>query len=221
MSKREPSPVDFLRTYSVQELEHIAKEQLKLLGDELTIPVDIERIVEEMPSVDFDIYPKLKANYNLLGMVGPDESGKILVYVDSDLADSAHSLPRYRMTVAEELAHLLLHRQAIERVTSIDDFKAMHNHRKWYLYERNAKRLAAALLMPAPYILDDSRSWYKKIVSYVGYSKPEIIKKVIKNKLADKYVVSVLSMEYRLSEWPINVMSKIDEAAKHSLDFLD
>jgi hypothetical protein len=218
----EPSkpPSAHLRTYKVWELERIAQTQLNRLQDDFSLPVDIEKVLEETPGVDLDIWPKLQANHGLMGMVGTDDTGTMIVYIDDDLADADHLLRRYRMTVAEEYAHILLHRDAIGKVRSPADFKELHNDPDWQTYDRNAKRLAAALLIPASQVLSDSRLLYSKMVSVAGYGDPEAIKKMIKNKLADRYVVSTLSMGYRLSEWPVEVMSKIDEAVQHQLAFL-
>jgi hypothetical protein len=40
---------------------------------------------------------------------------------------------------------------------SIEDFEVFQNHPEWHKHDRNAKRLAAVLLLPSETILDDSR----------------------------------------------------------------
>jgi len=215
-------PVNHLRTYDVAELERIAHEQLSKLGSGFTIPPDIDYIIEQLPGVDLDYYPALRDNYGLDGMVGLDlDTGEIIIYIDETLATS-ESLPRrYRMTVAEELAHLVLHRKAIESVRESTDFQGLHKLGNWYDYERNAKRLAAMILMPSEYILKHSRDLYHKIVSQVGFDNVEIVKKFSATELADHYEVSLQTMKNRLAEWPIKVIEKIDEAMQNRLDFLD
>ena len=123
------------------------------------------------------------------------------------------------MTVAEEFAHSLLHEKAIKNIRSIKDFTALHNHPDWHKHERNAKRLAAALLMPSENILNDSRTLYKELVAITGCDSSETIKKYLANILAEKYEVSLYAMKIRLSEWPIKVMDKIDQALQNKLDF--
>jgi len=60
-------------------------------------------------------------------MVGVDlDTGEIIIYIDETLATSESLLRRYRMTVAEELAHLILHRKAIESVRDPTDFQGLH-----------------------------------------------------------------------------------------------
>lgn len=215
-------PASHLRTYSVAELERIAHEQLRNLGSGLTIPLDVDYVIEQLPSADLDYYPALRDNYGLDGMVGVDlDTGEIIIYIDETLATSESLLRRYRMTVAEELAHLILHRKAIESVRDPKDFQGLHKLPNWYDYERNAKRLAAMILMPSEYILKHSRHLYHEIVTHVGFDNVEFVKKFLISKLADRYVVSPQTMKIRLGEWPIKVIDKIDQAMRDKLDFLD
>lgn len=215
------NPANHLRTYDIPELERIAHEELRKLHD-ITIPVDIETIVEKFHNIEIDVQRGLKDNYYTWGMVGPDlDKKKFVILIDDQLLDLDHLYKIYRMTVAEELAHVLLHGDAIEKVRNIQDFKALQNHPNWHEHDRNAKWLAAALLMPPGYILDDSRKLYKQLVSTAGFGDPKGVKKYIRNLLADKYHVSVSAMEYRLKNWPINVVEKIDQAMQNRLDFLD
>jgi hypothetical protein len=227
MTAHRTNPADLLRTYSVAELERIAEEYHGKSGDGFYIPVDIDLLVEKREDVDLDIWPGMQANHKLLGMVGinPQEEKKIRIYIDADLADRAEMRNRYRMTIAEELAHVLLHRPAIESVAHPDDFKFIQTHPQWYEYERNAKRLAAALLMPAQYLIEDARKLYTEIIHKLPvqykYTNASAVQKTIVAALAKRYEVSFQSMEYRLNEWPIQVLRKIDEAMKNQMSFLD
>jgi len=214
-------PARHLKTYKIKQLERIAWEQLKRL-QWLTIPVDIERIVEATPKIVIDVKRELKETHHIWGMVAVNIDNKnLVILVDEKLMDLDSLSKIYRMTIAEEFAHILLHRDAIEKVKSIEDFKSLQNHPNWHEHDRNAKWLAAALLMPAGYILDDSRQFYKQLVSKVGFNDPRVVQKYIRNLLADKYDVSVSAMNYRLENWPVNVVDKINQAMQEKLDFLD
>lgn len=215
-------PASYLRIYNIPELERIAHKQLKTLANGFAIPVDVEHIVEELPSVDLDYYPCLRSNYGLDGMIGRDpDTNEIIIYIDEELATSERLLRRYRMTIAEELAHLILHRKAIESVENPDDFLFLHKLPEWYKYERNAKKLAAMILMPSECVLEHSRNLYREIISHVGFDNPEVVKNFLASKLADRYEVSLQTMKIRLEEWPVNVMDKINRAMQDKLDFLD
>ncbi|MBN1796703.1 MAG: ImmA/IrrE family metallo-endopeptidase [Sedimentisphaerales bacterium] len=216
------NPADYLKTYQLPELEKIAHKEIKKLGDSLTIPVDIEEIVENFNDIEIDIHRGLKDNHHTWGMVSRDlETDKFVIMVDDTLLDIDHLKKIYRMTIAEEFAHILLHKKAIEKVSTLDDFKALQNHGNWHKHERNAKRLAAMILMPSANVLNDSRKLYTQFVQHIGFEKPQVLKKFLTSKMADRYEVSNQSMTFRLDEWPIKVLSKIDEAMKNQLDFLD
>lgn len=215
------NPADYLKTYTVNQLEAIACEQLKKLRG-LTIPIDIETIVEDFQKIDIDVKRGLKDRHKLWGMVSTDlDTGDILIVVDDQLLDLDHLFRIYRMTIAEEFAHLLLHRDAIIRIKNIEDFEALQKHQDWHKHDRNAKWLAAALLVPAGHVLDDSRKFYRQLVSTVGYGDLNVVQKYLRNLLADKYLVSVSAMSYRLQNWPVNVVEKVERAIRDELPFLD
>jgi len=219
----EPQPFDYIKTYNVFELERIACRYVNQLGENLKIPVDIELIVERN-GIELDIWPALAANHKIYGMVGRNpDTGKIIIQVDDKLADEEYRKQIYRMTIAEEFAHILLHRKAIENVNSPEDFKILQTHSFWHEHDRNAKRLAAALLMPASYIKEDSQKLYKvtcQTLKRINYKYNQTVKNIITRQLAEKYAVSQSSMSYRLNEWPIRIFDMIDKAMKNKVDFL-
>ena len=122
------------------------------------------------------------------------------------------------MTVAEEFAHGLLLGDAIRAVTSTEE---LQKHPDWHIHDRNAKRLAAALLMPAVNIAKDARAYYTDLVNITGFADPDSVKKYLVKQMAERYDVSLASMRFRLNEWPIKVFDKIDQAMKDKLDFLE
>lgn len=217
------SASDYLQTYTASELEKHAQQQLQELKrfGHFTIPVDIEAIVEKL-NIEIDVKRGLKEVHCIWGMVAVDlDTNGLVILVDDKLLDSDSHRNLYRMTVAEEFAHSLLHKNAIDKIKTVEDFKALQNHIEWHTHERNAKRLAAALLIPSGNVLDDSRQLYSQMVTIAGYDNPEIIKKYIANDLAKRYEVSPQAMKIRLNEWPVKAMERIDRAMKNGLDFLD
>jgi Zn-dependent peptidase ImmA (M78 family) len=224
MSAHRQNPADLLREYTVAELERIAEQYHAKTADGFTVPVDIDFIIESTPGINLDIYPRLKANHGILGMAGVNEDGTLTIYIDDELMDQDSQQRRARMTLAEEFAHILIHGEAIRHVKSTKDFGLIHNHPKWPIFDRNAKRLAAALLMPARTVIEDSSEWYSKVIAALPanmrYSNIPAVQKTVISKLADKYDVSFMSMQIRLGEWPIKVLEKIEEAMREGMDFL-
>lgn len=140
--------------------------------------------------------------------------------MDEDLADADHRRNFYRMTVAEELAHVVLHAEVIKRVVTIDDFRQLQQHTMWYEAERNAKRFAAALLMPPEEVLRESNRIYRELVRIAGYGNVEAIKKHLRSQAAKLFEVSLKTMSIRLDEWPMRVNKKVEEAMDARLETL-
>jgi hypothetical protein len=132
----------------VGEIERKAQQFLiERLGENIDIPVDVEFLLESIPGVDLDCHRGLREQHNIDGMVMRNvEMGTLLVLIDEYLMDRQGN--RYRMTVAEELGHIVLHRELIEQIRGIQDIQELHHHKNMPLMERNAKRFAAAILMP-------------------------------------------------------------------------
>src|SRR5262249_27208978 len=131
------------------------------------IPVDVDLLVEKAESITLDVWPKLQANHQILGMVLRDvDSGELFIFIDEDLADNdtPNGLARYRMTVAEELAHVRLHLGLIDAIQRPDDFRTLHSHAQWKEIERDAKKFAAMLLMPTRPLMANAREVYGQIV---------------------------------------------------------
>ncbi len=209
------------RTYTAKQLEAIAHEQIQTLKRQglFSVPVDIELIVEKLHGMQIDVQRGLKETHHIWGMIGYNkDTNQFLILIDENLfdLDSLHHL--YRMTVAEEFAHGLLLGEAIRAIKSTDE---LQKHPDWHTHDRNAKRLAAAILMPAQNIAKDARAYYTELVDITGFGDPNSVKKYLVKQLAEKYDVSLTSMKYRLDEWPIKIFDKIDQAMKDGLDFLE
>ncbi|MBN2020183.1 MAG: ImmA/IrrE family metallo-endopeptidase [Sedimentisphaerales bacterium] len=214
-------PGKYCRTYTAKQLEAIAHEQIQTLKKQglFTVPVDIELIVEKIHGMQIDVQRGLKETHHIWGMIGHcKDTNQFLILIDENLfdLDSLHHV--YRMTVAEEFAHGLLLGDAIRAVTSADE---LQKHHDWHTHDRNAKRLAAALLMPAENVSKDARAYYTELVNITGFGDPNSVKKYLVKQLAERYDVSLASMRFRLNEWPIKIFDKIDQAMKDGLDFLE
>jgi hypothetical protein len=211
-----------LPSYTVNELERKATEFLRATWPQgIRIPVDVDFLMEKQEDTDFDYWPKLEANYGIVGAACRDlDTGRLLVYVDEDLANSDHRRNLYRMTVAEELAHVVLHGDVIRAVTSIDDFRQLQQHETWYQAERNAKRFAAAVLMPPEQLLRESNRIYRELVRVAGYANGEAIKKYLCTQAAQLFEVSPKTMSIRLGEWPMRIDDRVDAAIDARLETL-
>jgi hypothetical protein len=208
-------------TYTVQELEHKARQFLaSQFGQDVPVPVDIDLLIEQLPGVDLDYWPGLRDNHGLEGMVCREvETGEVLVFIDESLADTRPA--RYRMTVAEELGHIVLHRSVIDQVLTPEDFEELQRHHRWHEMDRNAKRFAAAVLMPGAQLIAEAQGTYPQLVRAVGFANVQAIKKQLAFLLAKRFEVSQQSMTIRLTEWPMRVYERVEAAVRDQLDFLE
>ncbi len=211
---------DEIPTYKVTELE---RKAIRILGERcrpsITIPVDIDLLVEQEPGVLLDIKPGLLERYSIAGMVVRKDDGTFEVLIEEFIAD--HRPNFYRFTVAEEFAHIILHRSILEKVTDIETAISLLEWKGYDEIDRNAKRFAAALLMPSRQLIEDARELYPQLVGLAGFNNPDAIKARLASNLSKKYLVSAEAMRHRLGEWPIQTMKKIDDAMREKFDFLD
>lgn len=73
------------------------------------------------------------------------------IFIDDKLIDNPRLEKRYRFTLAEELAHFVIHRDIYSDCETVEDRihaeSLLTRQEIWYL-ETNAKALASAILMP-------------------------------------------------------------------------
>ena len=207
-------------TYSIPRLEQIAKLLLEERWPGLTIPVDIDYIVEQEPGTVLDYLPGLRSVHGVAGaVISHPEEARFTILVDEGIADG--NLFFYRFTVAEEFAHLKLHRKLLVAVTSLEEVIQLHEWDRYYEIDRNAKWLASSLLIPPGPVLEDTHRLYPEMVRRVGFTNPEAVKAYVIDRLSRKYLVSPPTMRYRLQQRPIDVLKKIDTAMGNELDFLE
>lgn len=152
-------------------------------------------------------------------MISHHQEARFTILIDKEVADS--NLSFYRFTVAEEFAHLKLHRKLLVTVTSVEEIIQLHEWEGYHEIDRNAKWLASALLIPPAPVLEDVRRLYSKMIRRVGFTNPEAVKARVVDRLSRKYLVSPQVMRIRLQRWPVDGLKKIDTAMRDELDFLE
>lgn len=195
--------------YKIKDIEAAAWKLINsLYGSIIQIPIDIDYIIEKHPLViDFDLVKGLKYEFGIAGTVFRLKEDCFAIYIDENIADKSPYY--YRFTVAEELSHLVLHKNLINEIDSIEKAAKLKADRRYKNMDRNAKRFAAAILMPNKLVINDSEILYKNLVSKEVIYKPEDMLKEIITTLRKKYDVSKEAMFYRLNEWPLNIVERI------------
>jgi len=208
--------------YSASELERRAEELLRArCGWPPPIPVDIDFLVDQQPGVLLDILPGLRTVCGAAGLVRYEpEKDCLRVIVDAEVADHP-SASFYRFTVAEEFAHVLLHRDIMTQVRNVEDLAALHTWSGYHEIDRNAKRLAAALLMPTITVSARARTLYTDLVKAAGFGDPAAIQAHLEERLARLHGVSAAAMRHRLKEWPLRITQKVERATQERLTVLE
>ena len=133
----------FVKTLS--QLQDQGRRISRIYSKENPCEVDIELMLEKY---GFHIDAVPLADFGVEAWSTPS---KRVVYIDIDLINRESRTRRYRMTLAEEFAHSILHRKIYDGVENFDQWLAKWSQIPDDVYEnldRNAKELAGIILMP-------------------------------------------------------------------------
>ncbi|MGD0267317.1 MAG: ImmA/IrrE family metallo-endopeptidase [Candidatus Methylomirabilota bacterium] len=203
--------------YTVAELERRAEALVRArCGWPPDLPVDIEFLVDQEPGILLDILPGLRETCGVAGLVRYEpEADRMRVIIDAEVADHP-SASFYRFTVAEEFAHILLHRDIMTQARTAEDLEALHTWSGYGTVDRNAKRLAAALTVSArARILDTD------LVKAAGFGDPAAIQAHLEGRLARRHAVSAAARRPRLKAWPLRITQKVERAMRERFTVLE
>jgi Zn-dependent peptidase ImmA (M78 family) len=96
----------------------------------------------------------------------------------------------------------------------------LQNHKLWGDIERDAKRYAAALLMPGKKLSESAARVYTELVRQAGTGNAEAVKKWLRTLLAKEFEVSVGAMNHRLGAWPMKIYERVEQALRDGLAYL-
>lgn len=197
-----PSPK--IRFYSPQELETFAEVFLdKYHKPPESLPVEIDTIAEA--DLKIGVIPFSSLEF-LSGLHGYLALSLKRIYIDQRIMDEDIYERRYRFTVAEEIAHLLLHKELFSEVeTPKDYFDVLDkiSEREHARMDIDAKRLAEAILMPA-------ELFRKKCINAATNlkGKTPVTKGMLFKKMANLFAVSEIAVDYRY--WHLGLRGQIE-----------
>lgn len=165
----------------------------KILED-IILPIDIEDICA------FQKIKLIKSNSDedFIGKVTQSSDGIAVIEVNMNKNEFE---PRYRFTIAHELAHFNLHlRDGLPQGYKDDDLTMFRKEDNWNKEESEANGFAASLLMPGDLIIKNIYNIYSGIFndSNVGSNGASIKKGDLVRRLSIVFNVSSTAMEYRL-----------------------
>lgn len=183
-----------------EEIEKIAEEFLGKYHSSRSVPVPIEKIVE----IDLQI-----SVVPISGLLKQESIDAFLshdfkeLYIDHD--HYMGQTNRSRFTLAHEIGHLCLHKEIVEQVTSIEQWKkfVLGEGTGESFYEVQADNFAGCLLMPKKELLleyaiqkDKVEKRFKQMKAIMPDTKTAI--SYMANGLAKKFDVSPKAAEIRL-----------------------
>jgi Zn-dependent peptidase ImmA (M78 family) len=207
--------------YPVWEIERKAGELLQQAYPEgmPETSIDIEWLIEAVMGLQIVPIPGLKRGWNVPGVLCRLTRGQFCIVVDNEVMD--HKPNYYRFTLGEELGHYVLHAECLPRVRSHDQaIKAYRKLNEWAVLHRNARKFAAAILVPMRTLAPNAQRVYADLVKRVGFGDPEAVRKYLAVGLAKLYEVSSESMGYRLKEYPERLSARVDRALQERLPSL-
>jgi hypothetical protein len=165
-----------------------------LQREKLTVNVEILALQMGYPIEPID---GLRSRFDLLGTGYRDlERNKTVIVIDS-----AHYLKESKssqFTVAEELAHLLIHGNIFDAFTCIEDrieYESTLSEDDRQILELQAKKLASALLLPGSLYDPQVLSWCRGNLDSIRRSNP------LNEKDLSEYIARQLVSTYGLSTW--------------------
>jgi len=205
---------DLVPEYKVWQLQQFADELLAAtFPSGCAIPVEIENVAYHL-GLDIAPIPGLRQARDVLGAFYRDAQGRYWVAVDEHMMDYREN--RYRFTVAEEIAHFVLHRPQIEKARDIAGaIELQRRLRNRYRFtESNARRLAAEMLMPRRVLCEDLAKAYAEVVRVAGFRNLEAVAKQVTDILRRRYVVSHEAMRHQLRTHQFQAYEAIQKALR-------
>jgi len=143
-----------VREFKLFELERIAKNALAKAPDCIkSRVVDIERLLEAH-GVKLVTFQDLARQWKTYAFI---DTKSRFVFVDAELMDDVFEAKKYRFTLAEELAHLLIHTGLFAGCDNMEARMAIEEaigEERNDRLEHNAKALASMILMPEQSVRD-------------------------------------------------------------------
>lgn len=177
--------------FTKRELESIAAAFLKIKGRYCGCKVLIEEMLE---AEGYDIFPipGLKKYAEAYLPKKPN-----IVFVDEDQQLSQPL--RYRFTIAEELAHILIARRIFDRMGRGEIEKIFHqmSDSDYADFERNAKYLAACILLPK-----------LAFIERFGLHKDRLSVKIVNPSEIAARAIMAIALEFEVSKEPVAYRAK-------------
>lgn len=207
--------------YRVWEIEREAAQVLRAAYPD-GLPkdyIDIEWVVEATVGLEIVPIPGLRRSWSVEGVICCYADGGFCIVIDQDLLNRKPN--RCRFTLGEELGHYVLHGDHLPKVQDhAGAIRAYRDLENWNEADRNARRFAAAILMPMQTLNPNAAEVYTTLVRAAGFGDPDAVRNHMAAELGRRYAVSAQAMGYHLTEGRDPISARIDAAIQERLDWL-
>ena len=209
-----------VKDYHVWEIEKIAHDTLcKLSNPPFPIPIDVEYLADGILNFPIDTRDFIEEKYATTGVCWRNEPGSYTIVIDTKIFDTAENFSRF--TIAEEIGHIILHEDVMDKIRNIEDVAQFHNWEKYHEIDHNGKRFAAELLIPKNNIINSAENLYPLFADEDGFNNLDAIRKAMTTKLSREYLVSREVMKHRLNHHPMKIFDRVDKSfVKKSLNLM-
>ncbi len=201
-----------MSTISIPNFTHKESEAIaeKLLGEygfieKGILPIDIELLANKRKCY-VSVIPGVYRNRGVKGIAWKNTSnGRFEILIDED--HYTNDDKSYRFTIAEELAHSILHSSFFENISTIEQrilFEKNLDEEDHRRFEMQAKRFANHLLLPTSLFLPKIEEWMKqnsKIIDKFYYKSSGLLILEVANKTELLFDSSVFIIKRALSRF--------------------
>ena len=137
---------------SYEEIEERTRQVLKTYGYESTLPIPIERLIDNILQINVVPFPNLFKGFEINAFTSSDLK---TIYIDEYLYTNLE--PQYRFTLAHEFGHITLHRYLYEQVKirGLEDWRRFMgevDEKEYRKLEIQANNFAGLLLVPQVFL---------------------------------------------------------------------
>ncbi len=156
------SRVNFLEYRYIEEVANKVLLENKLND---SIPIEVERFIDNKLKINIIPFPELKRSSNINAFISINLRN---IYIDDYLY--SHLEPQYRFTLAHELGHLYLHHYIYDNVKDLESyikFQESISEREYGYLEFQADCFAGLFLIPSNHLNEQFERHSREIINFI------------------------------------------------------
>lgn len=216
---------DELPRWSPFEIEREAEACLGKSEKRTNGPTRIESLLQSAGDASIELLYGLQ-DHGASAVVCRRRSGtrrggdrKYLVLVDQNLADTGPA-GDYRIAIAEELGHIVLHQNLVASVKTVEDFVELNSRDDWQQVENEAVRFARAILVPRNQILPAVSGFYSALTDSLSFGDSHRFYAALCSQAAIYFGIPLDELQKRFIESGLDIKDRVTGSAAARADRL-